>query len=110
MIDYKDTADNHCPGDRADSAKLTKPDPNTPMDRMSLFKWVDHTGILLTIFFGPECPLVKEFKILAKLFQDPKYFHNYTLINWAALTWKVHLNTRAFFDHKGVGSRAFASA
>jgi hypothetical protein len=81
MIDYKDTADNHHPGDRADSAKLTKPDPNVPMDRMSLFKWVDHTGILLTIFFGPECPLMKEFKILAELLQDPEYFHNYTPIN-----------------------------
>jgi hypothetical protein len=55
MIDSEDMADNHCPRDRADSAKLTKPDPNAPMDRMSLFKWVDHTGILLTIFFAlPE--------------------------------------------------------
>jgi hypothetical protein len=69
MIDYEDTADNHRPGDRANSAKLTKPDPNMPTDRMSLFKWVDHTSILLTIFFRPECPLVKEFKILAKLLQ-----------------------------------------
>jgi hypothetical protein len=76
MIDYEDTADNHCPGDQADSAKLTK----------------DHTGILLTIFFGLECPLVKEFKILTKLLQDPEYFHNYTPINWAALTWKAHLD------------------
>jgi hypothetical protein len=110
MIDYKDTADNHHPGDRANSAKLTKPDPNAPTDRMSLFKWVDNTGILLTIFFGPECPLVKEFKILAELLQDPEYFHNYTPINWAALTWKAHLDARAFFDHKGVGSRAIALA
>jgi hypothetical protein len=110
MIDYKDLADNHCPGDRADTAKLTKLDPNVPMDRMSLFKWVDHTGILLTIVFGPECPLVKEFKILAKLLQDPEYFHNYTPINWAALTWKAHLDARALFDHKEVGSRAIALA
>jgi hypothetical protein len=110
MIDYKDTADNHRPGDRADSAKLTKPDPNAPTDRMSLFKWVDHTGILLTFFFGPECPLVKEFKILTELLQDPEYFHNYTPINWAALTWKAHLDAQAFFDHKGVGSRAIALA
>jgi hypothetical protein len=77
---------------------------------VSLFKWVDHTGILLTIFFGPECPLVKEFKILAELLQDPEYFHNYTAINWAALTWKAHLDARAFFDHKGVGSRAITLA
>jgi hypothetical protein len=109
MIDYKDMVDNHRPGDRDNSAKLTTLDPNTPTDRMSLFKWVDHTGILLTIFFGPECPLVKEFKILAKLIQDPEYFHNYTPINWAALTWKAHLDARAFFNHKGVGSRAIAS-
>jgi hypothetical protein len=85
MIDYEDMADNHRPRDRANSAKLTKLDPNAPTDRMSLLKWVDHTGILLTIFFGPERPLVKEFKILAKLLQDPKYFHNYTPINWVAL-------------------------
>jgi hypothetical protein len=65
MVEYEDTADNHRPGDQADSAKLTKPDPNAPTDRMLLFKWVDHTNILLTIFFGPECPLVKDFKILA---------------------------------------------
>jgi hypothetical protein len=110
MIDYKDTVDNHRPGDQTDSAKLTKPDPNAPTDRMSLFKWVDHSGILLTIFFGPECPLVKEFKILDKLLQDPEYFHNYTPINWAALTWKAHLDARAFFDHKGVGSWAIALA
>jgi hypothetical protein len=77
---------------------------------MSLFKWVDHTSILLTIFFGLECPLVKEFKILAKLLQDPEYFHNYTPINWAALTWKAHLDAQAFFDHKAVGSRAIALA
>jgi hypothetical protein len=103
MIDYKDTADNHRPGDRADSAKLTKPDLNAPTDRMSLFKWVEHTGILLSIFFGPECPLVKEFKILTELLQDPEYFHNYTLTNWA--------DARAlFFNHKGVGSRAIALA
>jgi hypothetical protein len=101
MIDYKNTAENHRSGDRADSAKLTKLDPNAPMDRMSLFKWVDHTSILLTIFFGPECPLVKEFKILTELLQDPKYFHNYTPINWAALTWKANLDAQAFFNHKG---------
>jgi hypothetical protein len=112
MIDYKDTADNHHPGDQADSAKLTKPDPNAPTDRISLFKWADHNCILLlTIFFGLECPLIKEFKtLLAKLLQDPKYFHNYNPINWAALTWKAHSDARAFFDHKGVGSRAIASA
>jgi hypothetical protein len=110
MIDYEDTADNHHPGDQADSAKLTKPDPNVPTDRMSLFKWVDHTSILLTIFFGPECPIVKDFKILAKLLQDPEYFHSYTPINWAALTWKADLDAQAFFDHKGVGSRAIALA
>jgi hypothetical protein len=80
------------------------------MDRMSLFKWVDHTCILLTIFFGPECPLVKEFKTLAELLQDPVYFHNYTPINWAALTWKAHLYAQAFFNHKGVGSQAITSA
>jgi hypothetical protein len=28
MINYEDTADNHHPGDQADSAKLTKLDPN----------------------------------------------------------------------------------
>jgi hypothetical protein len=77
---------------------------------MSLFKWVDHTGILLIIFFGPECPLVKEFKILAELLQDPEYFHNYTPINWAAQTWKAHLDAQAFFNHKGVGSQAITSA
>jgi hypothetical protein len=60
MIDYEDTVDNHHPGDRADSAKLTKPDPHAPTDRMSFFKWVDHTAILLTIFFGPKCPLIQE--------------------------------------------------
>jgi hypothetical protein len=93
MIDYEDTADNHCPRDQANSAKLTKPDLNAPTDRMSLFKWVDHTIILLTIFFGLECPLVKEFKILAELLQDPENVHNYTLINWAALTRKAHVDT-----------------
>jgi hypothetical protein len=78
MIDYEDTADNHRPGDRADSAKMTKPDPHAPTNRMSLFKWVDHTAILLTIFFGPECPIVQDrFKpLVAGLLQDPKYFHN----------------------------------
>jgi hypothetical protein len=82
MINYKDTADNHHPRDRADSAKLTKPDPHALTNRMSLFKWVDHTVILLTIFFGPECPLIQEgFKPLAGLLQDPKYFHNYTPVN-----------------------------
>jgi hypothetical protein len=76
-----------------------------PTDRVSLFKWVDHTAILLTIFFGPECPLVQEeFKPLAGLLQDPEYFHNYTLVNWAALTWKAHLDAQAFFTHKGLGS------
>jgi hypothetical protein len=111
MIDYEDNADNHRPGDRADSAKLTKPDPHAPTGRISLFKWVDHTAILLTIFFGPKCPLVQEgFKPLASLLQDPEYFHNYTLVNWAALTWKAHLDARAFFDHIGVGSRAMALA
>jgi hypothetical protein len=95
---------NHHPGDWADCAKLTKPDPHAPTNRMSLFKWVDHTMILLTIFFGPKCPLVQEgFKPLAGLLQDPEYFHNYTLVNWAALTWKAHLDARAFFNHKGVG-------
>jgi hypothetical protein len=111
MIDYKDTADNHHPGDQADSAKLTKPDPHVLTSRMSLFKWVDHTTILLTIFFGPECPLVQEgFKPLASLLQDPEYFHNYTPVNWAALTWKAHLDAQAFFDHKGVGLQAMALA
>jgi hypothetical protein len=111
MIDYEDTADNHHPGDWADSAKLTKPDPHTPTNRMSLFKWTDHTAILLTIFFGPECPLVQDgFKPLASLLQDPEYFHNYTPVNWAALTWKAHLDAWAFFDHKGVGLQAMALA
>jgi hypothetical protein len=40
----------------------------------------------------------------------PQVFHNYTPINWAALTWKAHLDARAFFDHKGVGSRAITLA
>jgi hypothetical protein len=44
------------------------------------------------------------------LLQDPKYFHNYTTVNWAALTWKAHLDALAFFNHKGVGSRAMALA
>jgi hypothetical protein len=47
---------------------------------------------------------------LAGLLQDPEYFHNYTLVNWAALTWKAHLDARAFFNHKGVGLRAMALA
>jgi hypothetical protein len=68
-------------------------------------------AILLTIFFGPKCPLIQEgFKPLAGLLQDPKYFHNYTLVNWAALTWKAHLVARAFFNHKGVGLQAMALA
>jgi hypothetical protein len=67
--------------------------------------------ILLIIFFGPECPLIQEgFKPLAGLLQDPEYFHNYTPVNWVALTWKVHLDAWAFFNHKGVGSRAMALA
>jgi hypothetical protein len=54
------------------------------------------------VFFGSECPLIQEgFKPLAGLLQDPEYFHNYTPVNWVALTWKAHLDAQAFFDHKG---------
>jgi hypothetical protein len=78
MIDFEDSALNHHPGDRAEISRIVKPDP-VPMDRMALFRWVDHGAILLTVFFGEDCPLVTSGLCpLVKVLQSRKHFHNYT--------------------------------
>jgi hypothetical protein len=75
-----------------------------PMDHMVLFQWVDHAAILLTVFFGEDCPLVTSGLCpLAKVLQSRKHFHNYTMTHWVALTWRIQLNVGAFFEEKGVG-------
>jgi hypothetical protein len=106
MIDFEDMALNHCPGDRVENSCIVQPDP-APMDHMALFWWVDHAAILLTVYFGEDCPLVtSRLHPLAKVLQSRKHFHNYTMTHWVALTWRIHLNVRAFFEEKGVGMAA----
>jgi hypothetical protein len=103
MIDFEDTALNHHPGDRAENSCIVQLDP-APTDRMVLFQWVDHAAILLTVFFGEDCPLdTSGLHPLAKVLQSRKHFHNYTTTHWVALTWRIHLNIRALFEEKGVG-------
>jgi hypothetical protein len=86
MIDFEDTALNHHPGDRAKNSRIVQLDP-APTDRMVLFRWVDHAAILLTVFFGEDCPLVTSGLCpLAKVLQSRRYFHNYIMTHWVALT------------------------
>jgi hypothetical protein len=65
----------------------------------------------LTVFFGEDCPLVTSgLPPLAKVFQSRKHFHNYTMTHcWVALTWRIHLNIRAFFEEKGLGMAAVSA-
>jgi hypothetical protein len=77
---------------------------------MALFWWVDHTAILLTVFFGEDCPLITSGLCpLAMVHQSRKHFHNYTMTHWVALTGRIHLNIRAFFEEKGVGMAAVSA-
>jgi hypothetical protein len=109
MINFEDMALNHHPRDRAKNSQIVQSDP-VPMDRMALFRWVDHTAILLTVFFGADCPLVTSRLIpLVKVLQSRRHFHNYTMTHWVALTWRIHLNIRAFFEEKGVGMAAVSA-
>jgi hypothetical protein len=106
MIDYEDTVDNHQPGNHAESAKLVVPDAHTPQCRMELYRWVDHASVMLTVFFGPSCPVVVEgLRPLAAHLQDVLDFHNYDRVNWVALTWQIHLNLQHYFEYKGAGPR-----
>jgi hypothetical protein len=109
MINFEDMALNHRPGDRAKNSHIVQPDP-VPMDHMELFRWVDHAAILLTVFFGEDCPLVTSgLHPLAKVLQSRRHFHNYTMTHWVALTWRIHLNIRAFFEEKRVGMAAVSA-
>jgi hypothetical protein len=109
MIDFEVTALNYRPGDRAENSCIVQPDP-APMDRMALFQWVDHAAILLTVFFGEDCPLVtSRLCPLEKVLQSRKHFHNYTTTHWVALTWRIHLKVKAFFEEKGVGMAAVSA-
>jgi hypothetical protein len=109
MIDFEDMALNHCPGDRAKNSHIVQLD-SVPTDRMELFQWVDHAAILLTLLFGEDCPLVTSGLCPSvKVLQSRKHFHNYTMTHWVALTWRIHLNVRAFFEEKGVGMVAISA-
>jgi hypothetical protein len=110
MINFEDMTLNHRPGDRVENSCIVQPDP-VPTDRMALFfRWVDHAAVLLTVFFGEDCPLVTSgLHPLAKVLQSKKHFHNYTTTHWVALTWRIHLNIRAFFAEKGVGMAAVSA-
>jgi hypothetical protein len=104
MIDFEDTALNHRPRDRAENSRIVQLDL-APTDCMALFRWVDHTAILLTVFFGEDCPLVTSgLHPLAKVLQSRKHFHNYTTTHWVSLTWRIHLN-----KEKGVGMAAVSA-
>jgi hypothetical protein len=73
MIDFEDTALNHHPRDRAKNSCIVQPD-QAPMDHMALFQWVDHAAILLTVFFGEDCPLVTSGLCpLVKVLQSRKF-------------------------------------
>jgi hypothetical protein len=65
---------------------------------------------LLTVFFREDCPLVTSGLLsLAKVLQSRRHFHNYTMTHWVALTWRIHLNVRAFFEEKRVGMAAVSA-
>jgi hypothetical protein len=79
MINFEEKAINHCPGDRAGNSRIVQLDPAST-DHMALFQWVDHAAILLTVFFGEDCPLVTSgLRPLVKVLQKRKHFHNYTM-------------------------------
>jgi hypothetical protein len=62
---------------------------------------------MLTVFFGPSCPVVVDgLRPLAAHLQDTLDFHNYDGVNWVALTWQIHLNLGRYFEYKGAGLRA----
>jgi hypothetical protein len=71
MKAFEDTADQHRPADRDIMDSLSAAASETPRSRDRLYRWADHFGKMLGVFFGPDCGILPELERFVQLLLSP---------------------------------------
>ena len=99
MQQYEDTSANHLPQDRAahealSLASLTAAIPTDRKDAMAAYEFFE---IWLTMFFGPNMPLINGLSQLQVYMQQAGATAHITKLEWYAMFWRLHQGIRSFF-------------
>ena len=101
MVAYEETVHNHTPAEARRMATLQANQATVPSDRLGVRAWVDHTDIILTMLFTPQCRCLPALKDVLVSLRSPVIFRFWSVDNFRALVWRLHIGLRAFMSPTG---------